>query len=270
MQDRAAKLLGNAGVVQERAEKAQDAAYAKHLAGIAARRAAFVSQSPEDKAVAKAAWVQEEAAYADAAEAWKSAADSFGEALGLLTGADAPNVGTVRWARDRALIRSGQIAAGINDLEDLLESLPVGEQGMGGGTADKSVSGLETRTREELATGYYYGARLMRLGGHPAAEWREVSGKARQNFRYLAESGKNKGEDATRVRNLQNNLELVLNLEQSSSEELVAKPQPKNSPRADRDGFCDSKGKKKGKKPNGKKRDDSRDGGGQDQIGGGW
>ena len=52
------------------------------------------------------------------------------------------------------------------------------------------LSHVEIRVPDlELATAYYYGARLMRLAGKPADEWREVAGRARQNFRYLAEDG---------------------------------------------------------------------------------
>jgi hypothetical protein len=74
----------------------------------------------------------------------------------------------------------------------------------------------------------------MRLSGRPASEWKEVSGRARQNFRYLAETS---GADAALAKNHQNNLELVLNLEQSSLEDIQAKPLPKDSPRANRDGL---------------------------------
>lgn len=70
----------------------------------------------------------------------------------------------------------------------------------------------------------------MRLAGKPAAQWREVAGRARQNYRYLAEDAKARGAPDADVANHQKNSELVLNLEQSSLDELYAKARPKDSP----------------------------------------
>ena len=120
----------------------------------------------------------------------------------------------------------------------------------------------------QLATAYYYGARLMRLAGKPADEWREVASRARQNFRYLAEDARTRGAPDGEVANHEKNGELVLNLEQSSLDELYAKPRPKDSPT----GTCDKlgqnprpgrKGRNQGDKP-------SKGAGMNGEIGPGW
>lgn len=257
---RASVLLGAADLKLAAAEKAQGEAYEHHLAAFEARRAAFVSQLETDGVKAKQAGEVEDASYAKAAAAWKQTAEAYQKVQDVLEETSPGKVQEVRFARDRALIRAGDIAAGVNDLEELLESLPEDDASAGGDE-------LAARTREELATGYYYGARLMRLAGKSPSEWREVSGKARQNFRYLAESARDAGADEKKVADLQHNLELVLNLEQSSLDDLQAKPLPKNSPRGNANGL--------GKKPakgKGKRRGDDRSEGAGDSgpVGAGW
>ncbi len=59
---------------------------------------------------------------------------------------------TVRIARDRALVRAGSIADGVGDLEQMLDTLSDAGQG---------ATTLADQAREEAATGYYYGARLL-------------------------------------------------------------------------------------------------------------
>ena len=113
---------------------------------------------------------------------------------------------------------------------------------------------LAIKAREELATAYYYGARLMRLAGKPADEWREVASRARQNFRYLAEDAKARGASGDEIANHEKNGELVLNLEQSSLDELYAKPRPKDSPTGKCNGLGQkprpgNKGRNQGQKP---------------------
>lgn len=260
-EDRASSLLDAAGLKLAVAEKSQDVAYEHHLAAFEARRAAFLSQLATDANKAKEAGEVEDASYARASVAWKQTAEAYQKAQDVLAGVSSAKVPEVRFVRDRALIRAGDIAAGVGDLEELLEALPDDE------STTSAQADLASRTREELATGYYYGARLMRLAGKPSTEWREVSGKARQNFRYLAETAKETGASDEQVRNLQNNLELVLNLEQSSLDELQAKPLPKNSPRGNGEGL--GKKKMKGK---GRRRGDDREGGAGDSgpVGAGW
>src|SRR5262249_31027935 len=98
-------------------------------------------------------------------------------------------------------------------------------------------------------------------------EWREGSGWARQNFRYLAETSQEKKKPKAAER--QKKLELVLNLEQSSTEDLQAQPLPQYNPQSKRKRPCDSKKERKNQKPPGRK-GDARGAGGVGEIEGGW
>lgn len=257
--DQAASLHSRAARAEKTAAAAQEAAYARHLAGIEARRAAFLSQSPEDAARVRDAAAAEDQAYKAAATAWREAADAFGQIESVLQGASPEALAQVRWSRSRALVRSGDIARGADDLEDLLDEFT------DRGQADSDIA---RSTREELATAYYYGARLMRLAGRSQDDWRAISGKARQQFRYLAEQSRaeHKPEDTTL--NYQRNLELVLNLEQSSLNELQGRPLPKQSPREGQEGL--RPGNRKGKTQRPPRNRDGRGAGGAGEIGPGW
>lgn len=91
---------------------------------------------------------------------------------------------------------------------------------------------------------------------------------ARQNFRYLAEQARAAGADAETIANHEKNGELVLNLEQSSLDELYAKPRPKDSPTGKCNGLGNQprpgrRGNKPGDKP-------SKGAGMNGEIGDGW
>ncbi|MGE3108758.1 MAG: hypothetical protein AB7G11_11720 [Phycisphaerales bacterium] len=257
VQDRAAKLQTTALTAEQAAMSAQDAAYQKHLAGIDARRAAFLSQDPGDETKAMQATKAEDEAYAAAASKWKEVADSLNHVQDTLGQTAPAEARKIRWARARATVRSGDIWGGINELETLVDEIDGDSHG------DQA---LATSCREELATAYYYGARLLRLSGMPAQEWMIESGKARQHFRYLAENADTGAKADTE--NYQKNLELVLNLEQSTLVELQGKALPKDSPKSccqnNRNSMC----KKKGKKPPTNK--DGRGAGGAEEITEGW
>ncbi len=256
-EDKAADVLAEARELDARAEALQDAAHKTHLAWIDARKAAIVSKAAADEQAAREAAVAQDEAYGAAAAAWQETADKLQSAQDMLDSCGSDKTQSVRVARNRALIRAGKITAGVGDLENLLDGLREN------GQLDSPLASL---AREEIATGYYYGARLMRMAGKPAQEWREVSAWSRQNFRYLAETGADA--NAAKADDFQKNLELVLNLEQSGQEDLLAKPLPKNCPRA---GNCEglSNCKNKGKRPP-RKRDDARGAGGVGEIEGGW
>jgi hypothetical protein len=245
--------------VEAAAQAAQDKAYELHLATLDAKKHA--ADGPEGLQKYHDAQAAESAAYAAAAESWSKVAEAMQSAIDTLARTSPRQVQNARWARDRALIRAGKIESGVSDLEDLVESLT---------TDNGTDSQLARDAREELATGYYYKARLMRMAGAKGPEWREVSAKARQNFRYLAESGKERGESPEMLENYQKNVELVLNLEQSAASELEAKPLPKNSPQGNREGNKPGKGKRPGKRPGKGPDKDARGAGGLDDIGPGW
>lgn len=256
-EDRAADLLTQAEKLEHAAESAQSAAYASHLASLKLRKAGAATS--EAAGELKAASAREDAAYASAADAWRAVSDKLQTAQDLLTAANSPKADAVRIAKDRALIRGGKIVEGVSDLEILLDTFA--ETGQEESPAARDA-------REEVATGYYYGARLMRVAGKSTAEWREVSGFARQNFRYLAETAAETSADA-KASDLQKNLELVLNLEQSGQEDLLAKPLPKMSPRNVKEGLGTCKNPGKSKRPP-RKGKDARGASGVGDIEGGW
>lgn len=258
-EDKAAKLVAKADAAQQEALALQSAAYEKHLAAIAARIAAFGKEDDSLRNAAAAATVDEEAAYAKASAAWKVTADALAEAQSYVDEIGGPVREEIRLAKARALVRTGDVAAGTNELEDLLYDA---------GEHDSLGTPLALKAREELATAYYYGARLMRLAGKPADEWREVASRARQNFRYLAEDAKARGASGDEVANHEKNGELVLNLEQSSLDELYAKPRPKDSPTGKCNGLGQkprpgNKGRNQGQKP-------AKGAGMNGEIGNGW
>ncbi len=260
--DQASRLQNEASIAQGIAQIDQDTAYAKHLEAIDARRKAFIDPSSDNQRMALDATGLEERAYAKAATGWKTTADRFQEVLTILGDASPNEARDIRLAKARASVRAGEIWTGIQELESLVTELD------GSATLDDS---LARTAREELATAYYYGARLLRLSGMPAQEWRIESGKARQHFRYLAESesGKYREKDDTNdaAKNYQRNLELVLNLEQSSLAELQGRPLPKDSPRAGKPGNRPGKRPGKGKGP---PNQDGRGAGGPEEIRDGW
>lgn len=288
MRDRAARLQTEAVDAERLAADAQSRAYDAHLAAIEARRAAFLSKSPADEAKALEATKAEDLAYAGAAHAWREAANRIEAVTSVFGEADLPEGRQLRLAHGRALVRSGEVWAGIESLEGLLAEVD-GE--MAEGVSAAGDTALESKTREELATAYYYGARILRLNGMPAQEWMVESGKARQHFRYLAEDARGqhsqgqhpRHEDASGDRSLasrettadavaanyQRNLELVLNLEQSSLAELQAKPLPRDSPSKCQGTRPCSNCNKKGPNPPREKKD-ARGAGGAGNVPPGW
>ena len=240
--EQAEGLIVRADDAQREATRLQGEAYEAHLAALAARMRAM---GTEDAALARDAAKAAEAegvAASKAERAWRRVADALSPAIELLREGDASIERGLRVARAHAAVRSGDIGEGADDLEAMLDDL-AGE--------GKGESELARKARAELGTAYYYGARLLRMSGKPAEVWREVAGLARQQFRYLAEqkggAGAAKasrgGGDAeltgatggaaagTSVADdNRRNVELVLNLEQSSLDELYAKARPKDSP----------------------------------------
>ena len=177
----------------------------------------------------------------------------------------------IRVARARAIVRSGDVGVGAELLESVLETdFGSDAAGTAAGTPKEAAAreALARAAREELATAYYYGARLMRLAGKPSEEWREVSALARQHFRALAEEAKS-GEGADDAARHERNVELVLNLEQSSLDELYGKPSPRDCPGGQCNGMGQRPGKKPGKKP-GKGERPSKGAGMGGDIGTGW
>lgn len=261
-QRNADKLLEKAEGMTKSAQASQDAAYATHIELVTLRNklheaGEIDTLSLEDKATLAKATEAEKLAYANAGEQWRSIATVLGEAESILQTSSPELARKVRVDKAQAMIRGGLVNTGIEELEDQLQSM------QDAGISDPYVT---QRTREELATGYYYNARLLRMAGQADEVWKQEAAAARQQFRYLAENAA----DSSVSQAHQQNVEHALNLMQSSLGELHAKPMPKNQPGSRATGDKEGKGKGKGKRPGKGPPQDSRGGGANDEIGPGW
>ncbi|MEI7657225.1 MAG: hypothetical protein WCK33_04095 [Phycisphaerae bacterium] len=250
--ERAAAQVTEAMRLHAAAEAAQTTAYEAHLATLEAMNVA--TDDPRSKTALATLREAETKARAEAEAAWGRVADALAAPIDALKGSDGARADRARWLRGRALVRSGRIESGIDELQSLLDD----SEGRPG------AESLARDVREDLATGQYYKARLLRLGGAPAAEWREQATIARQHFRLLAERASKA--DAAAGEDLQRNVEVVLNLEQSSLEDLQGKPRPKYEPPGNREGNRPGKGKT----TRAPRKGDDRGAGGAGDIGPGW
>lgn len=248
--DQAADLRRSAISLEEKAASLQAESHARHLASLEARRAALVSDTPESRLALQRATEAETRAFEASSVAWKLVADTCARIEETAQGATPETIRKIRWSRARALVRSGDIWSGIEELESILAD------------AGDREGGLIRATREQLGAAYYYGARLMRLAGEPDSEWLIETGKARQHFRYLAE----RAGSADTARDHERNVELVLNLEQEGRFALEGKPLPKDSP-CRCNGTKPNAGRKNKRPPNQR---DARGAGGAENIYTGW
>lgn len=222
VRDQAATLIRQAQSDSVVATEAQEAAYQSQLELLAARREAFVAgvdwqtqpEHPLAKSVIEASESQD-AAYEQAAELWHQTAGKYGEATEALlkvissfqkeeTGipeTDRNLLESLRWAEARALVRSGEVFNGIEQLQALLDlrtaeanqrAALVARQSSTSGDVPETALSENANTlpidaiREELAAAQYIGARLLREEGRPSEVWRPVSNASRQHYRYLA------------------------------------------------------------------------------------
>ncbi|MEP3478579.1 MAG: hypothetical protein ABJZ55_04970 [Fuerstiella sp.] len=334
--DQAASLISKAEAESATATAAQETAYQSQLNLLTARQAAFVEHidwqaQPEHPLAIKVikAKAEQDEAYEQAAEIWHGTATMYGEAaekllksIGKIStdeakilDADRNLLESLRWAEARALVRSGEVFNGIEQLQALLDlrTAEANQQAASvmqlTSTASKSSGGHPENgeklaldrsnelpmdaIREELAAAQYVGARLLREEGRPAEVWRPISTAARQHYRYLSGSDDGTGSAASadvvksptdasppataptktaspktaspktaestpaaasanvreaksntqsstdrvdREQRMQRNLEQVLNLEQTPSDQLEGIPLPKSAPLARRPG----------------------------------
>ncbi|TWT91956.1 hypothetical protein [Stieleria varia] len=306
--DQAAAMIREAEAQSVKATEAQNAAYQLQLDVLDARRKAFVAgvdwqtqpQHPIAQSV-RSATDQQNAAYESAAEVWHATAELYGQAtetllntIGQSTGkqqgppqVDLELLESLRWAEARAMVRSGEVFNGIEQLQALLD-LRVSDTNASaadGNPMRGSSKSLPTDAiREELAAAQYIGARLLREEGRPPEVWRPIANEARQHYRYLSapeskpsavvstaqavreqdprgSQKKTTTETSSgnvdlsaltanldRAERLQLNLEQVLNLEQSTSDQLEGLPLPRRAPLARRPGDGEP-GDKPGKAP---------------------
>ncbi len=256
--DRAVDLQQTANALERAANEAQATAYARHLEAVDARRAAGDAPSPENEHRAAEAAAAEAQTFRTASEAWRRLADAYAAMQEAAQDSPPETIRKIRWSRSRALVRAGDIWSGIGELESILDELE---------RSGRRDAPLALATREEIATAYYYAARLMRLSGEPPEEWHVESGRARQHFRYLAETSRARGGDPRVAENFQRNVELVLDLEQSELADIKGKPLPKDSPMG-RAGDRPGRGLGKRKQP--PQNRDGRGAGGAEDITSGW
>lgn len=310
--DRAASMIRQAESLAGVASEAQSAAYEAQLHLLDARRAAFAAgvdwQTQVKHPLAQTvltATEKQNSAYADASERWHATAERYGQAIETLlkvetvanqkhNHAELPQsdrqlLESLRWAEARAMVRSGEVFNGIEQLQALLD-LRVAEAHQQAASAVQPTSTAGNRSngdhdahalptdaiREELAAAQYVGARLLREEGRPPEVWRPVANAARQHYRYLsapehapsadaasahvtappaaehaaaAEATEAAPTDLDRSQRMQRNLEQVLNLEQSVSDQLEGLPLPRNAPLARRPGDGEPGDQPGGKQP---------------------
>ncbi|WP_442509240.1 hypothetical protein SH528x_000796 [Novipirellula sp. SH528] len=271
---------------------------------------------------------KQDSAYADASELWHATVQRYGQAIETLLKvkavanqqsrdaampqSDRQLLESLRWAEARAMVRSGEVFNGIEQLQALLD-LRVTEAHQQASSAVQQASSASGASqalpiaaiREELAAAQYVGARLLREEGRPPEVWRPVANAARQHYRYLsapenapsadapatgdaepsnaqpsntAPSGAELSDaepssvvpsdaaspppltgdrsasaadptDLDRNQRMQRNLEQVLNLEQSVSDQLEGLPLPRSAPLARRPGDGEPGDKPGGKQP---------------------
>ncbi|MEM6472452.1 MAG: hypothetical protein AAF802_23020 [Planctomycetota bacterium] len=271
--DRAAAMIRDAERQAETAMQAQDVAYRTQLDVLSARRAAFKAgvdwqsqkQNPLSKAVEEATKLQEDA-YNRAAELWDRSTELYrnaaDELLKVEEGSSNKNrselspddlnvIESLRWAEARAMVRAGEVFNGVNQMEALMTYRLASQSDPEYTKRTKRPSSLPLDAiREELAAAQYVGARLLREEGRPPEIWRPVANSARQHYRYLASATSDESSTETRTgpkatdddtglgrhNRFQRNLEQVLNLEQSVTDQLEGIPLPRRSPLARRAG----------------------------------
>lgn len=227
------------------------------------------TQHPLSKSVEKATKRQEEA-YESAADLWDQSTELYRDAADELlkveeTSSDKSRpelsvddlnvIESLRWAEARAMVRAGEVFNGVNQLEALMTYRLARQSDSEYTERTKRPSSLPMDAiREELAAAQYVGARLLREEGRPPEIWRPVANSARQHYRYLASAtsdessteanvetrvGSKATNDETKIgrhNRFQRNLEQVLNLEQSVTDQLEGIPLPRRSPLARRPG----------------------------------
>lgn len=286
--DQAAAIIRQAQSQSTAAAALQQTAYESQLRLLAARREAFVAgvdwqtrpNHPLAQSVNTATAIQE-SAYEQAAEVWHQTAQLYGQATETLlkvinnrqtdisiSDRDRQLLESLRWAQARAMVRSGEVFNGIEQLQALLdlrmaESHQIAlnkvqlasstnplDSASGRGGIDKSIANdpiaLPTDAiREELAAAQYVGARLLREEGRPPEIWRPVANAARQHYRYLStpENGSIVGanrapandhaahwDSQSEVEQLDRNSLLQRNLEQVLNLEQLASDQLQGTP----------------------------------------
>ena len=169
-----------------------------------------------EQAAAEKDWLVMAASYADAQKELSPVAVNQRYRLAL--------------AEAQARIHGGEMAAGQNQLKELLIELK----------DDAGVDQeLKTNIRSAFATASYYSAWRMRVEGAAQEEWMLEADQARAQFRWLAEDAVHRATNDTNVhgtaahrqsRIFAKNLEAAIKLQQIELADLSVRPWPINCP----------------------------------------
>jgi len=187
----------------------------------------------------------EEAVQFEADQQWRKAVAAYTEALAELPEADSARRHRLRLAHANARIHVGELPEAMAAMESLLDEVKTGGD-----------AALQREVRASLASTQYYAGWLMRLELAEKDEWMEPVGKARQNFRWLAEQTVDTDTEASEAH--QKNLEAVIRLARMDLSELQGLPLPKKCEGCKN--VCSKcRGQKKSRKPKEmKKKEDAR------------
>jgi len=156
-----------------------------------------------------------EAAGKDAADGadWLEAAKEYATARNLLPEEDVHGRAKLELAEAKARLEGGELVEAVMQLEGLFDKYSA---------APSPDAAILKDTRAAIAEGAYYSAWVMRLEGAAADEWKPETEKARQHYRFLAES--TAADEAARFKE---NVEAVIRLEEMDLSELQGLPLPK-------------------------------------------
>lgn len=178
-------------------------------------------------------------------ENWQLAAEEYSRARAALPDEDLKSRQRLEVMEAGAKFQGGDFVESDTQLEGVLAREAA---------ASAPDAKLVAKLREQLGQNAYYSAWVMRLEGAAPDEWREESTRARQHFRYLAESGP----DESLKKPSSDNLEAVVRFEQMDISQLKSLPLPKQCKNCSN---CSQKKREQrlSKNGNGKKPDDARD-----------
>lgn len=216
LRERAAAELAAIDAAESAAARLDAAAVERTRERVAAKRRLKETNDPRDVELVKAAIASEKAAWTAAREAWTAVAGSLAQVEATVAHPTTQEQTALSLRKARAIAGGGKPGAAAGEIEGALDRLKA---------AGLEESALADGARSDLADAYYRAALSLRVNGKLEEEWRPLTSTARQQYRYLAEKARAAGNPADADR-AERNLEVVLNLEQASTDELEATPTP--------------------------------------------
>lgn len=151
-----------------------------------------------------------------AKEHWGAAVKRFETALESIPAERVEDVRHLRLEMAQSKMNAGRLPEAHKELKSLLDEL------LADATHNKE---FEKSVRESLANSQFYMTWLMRLEGLPATEWEPEIESARQNYRMLAESAKEAGQES-QAKQQRENLEASIRLARLDLTDLQGLPLP--------------------------------------------